>query len=125
MFDAKYRKYSQKDRTRRSYGCLFYKVSPTPELQFLRLRFRIARHSLLKCRSQLGNTRMYLLLHLRILLDLESSPTQLPSLTICPIDYQSRPIIKYTSGYAILLPQYVGCWLIYFMVDLAGFEPAS
>jgi hypothetical protein len=104
------------------FGCLGYKVSPTPELQFLRLLVQNARRLR---RRVFRSTRMYLRLHLRILLDLESSPTQLPSLTICPIDYQSRPIIKYTSGYAILLPQYVGCWLIHFMVDLAGFEPAS
>ena len=34
---------------------------------------------------------MYLRLHLRVLLGLRPSPIVLPSLTICPIDYQSTP----------------------------------
>ncbi len=91
MFDAKDRKYSQKDRLRRAYGCLFYKVSPTPELQFLRLRLQIARRSLLKRRSQPGNTRMYLRLHLRILLGLRPSPLVLPSLLSHPVETMAGP----------------------------------
>ena len=114
---------AQKETRRSGFLVMFgYKVFPTSQVQFLRLleriRCRLTRH-------WLRYAWMYLRLHLRILLGLRPSPLVLPSLTICPIDYQSRPIIKYTSGYAILLPRYVGCWLIHFMVDLAGFEPAS
>ena len=77
-----------KNRPRRVYGCLFYKVSPTPELQFLRLLVQNARRLR---RRVFQNTRMYLRLHLRVLLDLESSPTQLPSLLSHPVETMAGP----------------------------------
>ena len=43
------------------FGFLFYKVSPTPELQFLRLLFQNARRL---WQRGFRSTRMYLLLHL-------------------------------------------------------------
>jgi hypothetical protein len=70
------------------FGCLFYKVSPTPELQFLRLLVQNARRLR---RRVFQSTRMYLRLHLRILLDLESSPTQLPSLLSHPVETMAGP----------------------------------
>ena len=69
-------------------GCLFYKVSPTPELQFLRLLVQNARRLR---RRVFQSTRMYLRLHLRVLLDLESSPTQLPSLLSHPVETMAGP----------------------------------
>jgi hypothetical protein len=70
-------------------GCLFYKVSPTPELQFLRLLVQNARRLR---RRVFRSTRMYLLLHLLILLDLESSPTQLPSSISNPVETMAGPL---------------------------------
>ena len=70
------------------FGCLGYKVSPTPELQFLRLLVQNARRLR---RRVFRNTRMYLRLHLRVLLDLESSPTQLPSLLSHPVETMAGP----------------------------------
>ena len=70
------------------FGCLGYKVSPTPELQFLRLLVQNARRLR---RRVFRSTRMYLRLHLRILLDLESSPTQLPSLLSHPVETMAGP----------------------------------
>ena len=70
------------------FGCLGYKVSPTPELQFLRLLVQNARRLR---RREFQSTRMYLRLHLRVLLDLESSPTQLPSLLSHPVETMAGP----------------------------------
>jgi hypothetical protein len=55
----------------------------TPELQFLRLLVRNAGRLR---RREFRNTRMYLRLHLRFLLDLQSSPTVLPSLLSHPVE---------------------------------------
>jgi len=44
---------------------------------------------------ELGKTRMYLLLHLRYLLDLRSSPTVLPSLLSYPVETMAGPSETY------------------------------
>ena len=76
------------------FGCFGYKVSPTPWLLFLRqlLLLKHVNQSGSLCSLLLSPYQVYLLfLHLRILLDLQSSPTVLPSLLSHAVETWSSP----------------------------------
>jgi len=113
-------------------GFLGDKVSPTSRVLFLRQLVQIPHRSLLKRWMELGNTRMYLLLHL-LYLHL-TWPHVLTFILSHPVETNVRPIkntfwcIKY-AGYA-----YRSDWDTkpdlftdsnMLLVDLAGVEPAS
>ena len=78
---------------------------------------------------------MYLRLHLRVLLDLQSSPTVLPSLLSHPVETMAGPSEKHLCLVNPLLItqlnllKQLGHNAVYFinilLVDLAGVEPAS
>ena len=126
--------------TRRSGFCYFgLQGITTSEVQFLRLLGRIYLHWQHRERyylwSLMRQTQMYQRLLLLYLLDLQSSPTVLPSLLSHPVETMAGPSEKHLCfvnplfGTQLNLLKQLGHNAVYFinilLVDLAGVEPAS